>query len=159
MNLTVCFDGNTPISSARRKKLPRELADLLHTIHHRESGEIERHLFRKKMPEVFSISIHSKQEVDAKWRLIGVHGMGLMDKNALEATLKEKEGKSREYEQCDALWLLVIVDGFDPAQDQEIRIDDSHRHSDIFEKIIVYEPHFGHIVESDVINPKLYSRC
>lgn len=147
VNLTVCFDGSNPISPARRKKLPQELAALLHTIDNRESGAIEWHLFRDKMPEIWSVWLHSKQEVDAKWRLNGIHSPRLMDKSDLEAKVREKEVKSCEYERCDAYWLLVVVDGMDSAQDQEIRIDDPHVDSPVFEKIIAYEPLFGHIVE------------
>ncbi len=68
--------------------------------------------------------------------------------DGLEAIVREKETKSNEYEQCDAYWLLVVVDGMDAAQEQEIRIDDPYVTSSVFEKIIIYEPLFGHVVEA-----------
>jgi hypothetical protein len=37
----------------------------------------------------------------------------------------------------------------DPAQKQEIRIDGLNISSQVFEKIIVYNPLFGHVVEGD----------
>ena len=50
--------------------------------------------------------------------------MGLMSEAALEAIVREKEAKAAEYNPCGAYWLLVVVDWIDPAQEQEIRIDD-----------------------------------
>jgi hypothetical protein len=47
-----------------------------------------------------------------------------MSEVALEAIVREKEAKAAEYNPCDAYWLLVVVDWIDPAQEQEIRIDD-----------------------------------
>jgi len=58
-----------------------------------------------------------------------------------------QESKSAKYESCDAYWLLVVVDGIDSAQEQEIRID-PRINSCVFEKIIVFHT-FGYIVEVD----------
>jgi hypothetical protein len=148
INLTVCFDGSNPISPARKKELPRHLANLVGSMQDERSGDIGRHLFRDTMPEVWSVWLHSKEELGVKWRLLGAHSPRLMDKGDLEARVRDKEAKSREYKQCDAHWLLVVVDGMDAAQEQEIRIGDTLVQSNVFEKIIVYEPFFGHFVEA-----------
>jgi hypothetical protein len=70
-----------------------------------------------------------------------------MSKNSLEAKVREKEAKSSEYEECEAHWLLIVVDGMDAAQEQEIRLDNPHLESGVFAKIIIYEPLFSRIVE------------
>jgi hypothetical protein len=145
--LTICFNDGEPISLGRRRTLPKELANVAHSIDNRESGPIEWHVFRDKMPEISTIWLHSKEELDAHWRLLGSHSPDLMSEDGLKNIIREKEAKSNDYEQCDAHWLLVVADGMDPAQEQEIRIDDLHVQSDVFEKIIVYEPLFGRIVE------------
>jgi hypothetical protein len=147
INLTICFDKSNPVSPARRKKLPRELADLARSVENEKSGGIASKLSRDKFPEILSVWLHSKEEVDARWRLIGARSPRLMVKTDLEAKVREKEAKSGEYEQCDAHWLLIVVDGMDAAQDQEIRIDDPHVDSHLFERIIVFEPLLGHVVE------------
>jgi hypothetical protein len=113
-----------------------------------ESGEIPRYLFRDTTPEVWSIWVNSRRYSNAKWRLLGTHRPKLMAVEALEAIVREKETKLSEYEQCDAYWLLVVADGMDAAQEQEIRIDDPHVISNVFEKILIYDPLFGHVVEA-----------
>ena len=72
-----------------------------------------------------------------------------MSLTALRDIIKEKETKSKQYQGCDAYWLLVIVDFIDPAQNQEIRVDEFENvTSTVFENILVYKPHFGHVVET-----------
>ena len=59
------------------------------------------------------------------------------------------EAESTEYASRDAYWLLVLAEAMDPAQEQEIRIDGLNISAQVFERIIVYNPLFGHIVEGD----------
>jgi hypothetical protein len=61
--------------------------------------------------------------------------------------LKTKEKKAEHYLPCDDYWLLVVVDFINPAQDQEIRIDNIKLQSRVFEKIIIYKTAFEHMVE------------
>jgi hypothetical protein len=72
-----------------------------------------------------------------------------MSEKALEAIVRDKEAKSTDYASRDAYWLLVVAEAMDPAQEQEIRIDGLNISSQVFEKIIVYNPLFGHVVEGD----------
>ena len=148
IELTFSFDGNTPITSGRRKLIPNELALLAHSMDSGKSGEILRYLFRDTTPEVWSIWVNTKEYSNAEWRLLGTHCPKLMAVDGLEAIVREKEAKSSEYEQCDAYWLLVVADSMDAAQEQEIRIDNLHISSSVFEKIIIYEPLCGHVVEA-----------
>jgi hypothetical protein len=55
-----------------------------------------------------------------------------------------------QYRPCDAYWLLAVVDFMDRAQDQEIRIDGLETvRSAVFQNIIVYKTHFGHVQETN----------
>src|SRR5258708_1468195 len=74
-----------------------------------------------------------------KWRVMQVYSSRLMSIERLSELVRNKEKKAAQYHHCDAYGLLVVVDFIDPAQEQEIRIDqfDGIR-SEIFEKIIVY---------------------
>ena len=69
-----------------------------------------------------------------------------MSTSDLEAIIREKGEKASGYEGCDPYWLLIVVDGIDAAQEQEVRIDGLHVDSTVFEKIIVFHT-FGHTVE------------
>jgi len=65
---------------------------------------------------------------------------------SLKSIVATKEAKSKSYRPCDAFWLLVIIDFFDRAQDQELS-DCEGLTSKGFEKIIVYKTVFGTVVE------------
>ena len=78
------------------------------------------------------------------------HDVPLMSLPDLKAIIKLKEMKANQYKTCDAHWLLVIVDFIDAAQDQEIPNDVLETLvSPVFEKIVIYKPQFGQIVETN----------
>jgi hypothetical protein len=83
----------------------------------------------------------------ARWRVGQAHSPGLMNIDRLTQIVREKEAKANDYACCHAYWLLIVVDFINAAQEQEIRVDGVTVHSDTFERIIVYKPHFEHIVE------------
>jgi len=144
--LTITFNLDRPITSARRKILPKELAALAATISADRSGPIDADLLGG-MPEVHSIYLNGKEYDDAKWRVSQVYSLDLMSAEELEQIVREKESKAAEYAPCDAYWLLIIVDWRDNAQDQEISVEGVKIASSIFERIIVYKPGFEDIVE------------
>jgi hypothetical protein len=80
------------------------------------------------------------------WRVGQAHSFGLMSTDRLIDIIRQKEAKARRYATCDAYWLLIVVNFMDSAQEQEIRIDGLALDSDVFQRIIVYKPHFEHIV-------------
>lgn len=90
---------------------------------------------------------------DAEWQVMQVHAFGLLAVDRLGEILREKEEKAQQYRPCDAYWLLVVVDWMDPAQEQEIRVNGLSIHSDVFERVIIYKPHFEHVVDVLVTKP------
>jgi hypothetical protein len=82
-----------------------------------------------------------------KWKLGQGHSFGLMSAARLCEIIRRKEAKARQYSSCDEYWLLVVVDFMDAAQEQEIRVDGLVLDSDVFRRIIIYKPHFEHVVE------------
>lgn len=146
VEFTFSFDKNVPIVPGRKKALSKGLAAFTLSHDDQSSGEIYRHLFRDAMPELWSIYFNPREYADAQWRIMQVHTVGLMSNGALEMIVREKESKVKQYEACDAYWLLLVVDGIDAAQEQEIRIDDLDVDSSVFEKIIIFHT-FGHFVE------------
>jgi hypothetical protein len=148
VELHISFDTPHPIKPRRTHKLAEELAALAKRIECRTSGEVERAAFQA-IPEVSFVYFNAQEYADAKWRAGGVHTVGLMmSEAALEAIVRKKEAKAGKYNPRDAYWLLVVVDWIDPAQEQEIRVNDHLRvASEVFEKIIIYKPNFQHIIE------------
>jgi hypothetical protein len=147
IELTIYFDPSHPITPRRKRQLPGELAALAKRIDNRPSGRLERGEFQE-MPELSSVYLNAQEYPDARWRVNGLYSVGSMSDQGLESIVREKEAKSAEYEQHDAYWLLVVVEAMDAAQEQEIRIHGLNIASDVFERIIVYKPLLGHIVEA-----------
>lgn len=140
------FDGTHPIRDPQ--KLSRQLADFAASIQSQTSGKVQNDLI-KHMPEVSSAYKIAHQSANDPWsRQQSYHGRREMSLDGLQKVVREKEAKCRDYEKCDAYWLLVVVDYLDLAQDQETRIFglDTIR-SQVFERIILYKTVFHRIVE------------
>lgn len=137
--------GFNHISQERRKILPGELAAFARRIEEKVSQTII--LEFDGAPKEVKFVWNSGQYSNPTWRAQQAHSVGLMDKDRLEKILRRKEMKARGYEPCDAYWLLIFVNSFDPAQEQEVRIDNLEAHSAVFEKIIIFRSVFNHIVE------------
>jgi hypothetical protein len=144
--LTIGFETDRPITSARRKSLPKELAAFAATIGANKSGGIDPELF-EAMPEISSIYLNSKEYDDSKWSVCQVYSVDLMSPTELEKIVREKESKAAEYLPCDDYWLLIIVDWMDNAQEQEISVRRVKIASNFFQRIIVYKPGFEDILE------------
>lgn len=147
--LIVCFNLEHPINASRqeRLRLSRSLASFAREVDSQPSGEVYRHLYQEVMPEFSFIYLNSTEYSDPVWRIAQVHTVEPISKEELEKTVRAKEEKCNQYANCDAYWLLVIVDWKDRAQEQEIMVDNLRISSDVFEKIIVYKPNFNHLVE------------
>jgi sulfate adenylyltransferase subunit 1 (EFTu-like GTPase family) len=98
------------------------------------------------MPEISSIYLNAREYPDANWRIMQVHSVGPLSRDDLETVVRQKEAKAADYEACDAHWLLIVVDGINAAQEQEIRIDGFSLASSRFERIIVFHT-FGYILD------------
>jgi hypothetical protein len=143
--LTIGFETDRPITSARRKVLPKELAAFAATIGANKSGPIDPELFGA-MSEISSIYLNNKEYDDAKWRVCQVYSVDLMSPTELEKIVREKESKAAGYLPCDDYWLLIVVDWMDNAQEQEISVQHVKIASKVFQKIIVYKPGFEDIL-------------
>ncbi|VAX19390.1 hypothetical protein MNBD_NITROSPINAE04-667, partial [hydrothermal vent metagenome] len=147
--ITFSFDKANPILN--KKELVNNLVALARSIENFETGMLDRD-FYKTIPELEFVYLNAKEYDDAKWRVTQVYTGTIMSKDGLLEIVKSKEGKSKGYKQCDAYWLLVIVDFSDSAQDQEIRGDGFDKiETDVFEKVIIYKTVFRQIIELQCI--------
>lgn len=143
--ITFGFDKANPIRD--KKKLEKKLVDLAKRIEDLGTGSISRDNFRT-IPELFHVYLNANEYQDARWRVVTVYDGQVMSRDRLLKIVRAKEKKANRYKKCDAYWLLVVVDFFDRAQDQEIRVVDLGKiESDIFEKIIVFKTVFGEVLE------------
>lgn len=139
------FDKSCPIQKGR--PIAKEIAASIKNLEGCSSGLIERSVFRH-IPELWFVYLNAKEYDDASWRVNQCYDGRMMSGAGLRKIVEAKETRAKFYKPCDAYWLLVVVDTMDPAQDQEIQVDDLEKiSSSVFEKIIVYNPLFGHVLE------------
>lgn len=146
IELSFSFDKLSPIRDKR--KLTKKIAAVAKNIDGLKTGAIRKDVF-KGMPELSFVYLNAKEYEDPKWRVVQRHSGQVMSMEKLRGIVSAKEAQSKFYECCDAYWLVVVVDFIDRAQDQEIQINSFERiDSTIFEKVIVYKTHFGHVFEA-----------
>jgi len=145
IGITFEFDKANPIRNKR--ELVKNLADLAGRIENLETGRLNKDIF-KSISELSLVYLNAPKYDNPQWRVTQVYTVTIMSRDRLVEIIRVKEGKSKEYKKCAAYWLLVIVDFFDPAQDQEIRIDGFDKiDTGVFEKVIVYKTIFRTVIE------------
>jgi len=133
------FNKNHPICN--KEKLAEQMAELAIMVDTNDAGEICKLSYSSNIPEISFVYLNTRIHDAVKWHIVQVNDVPCMSWNQLVSMVKEKEKKSKNYKKCDAYWLLVIVNFWDPAQDQGIyNNNDKKIESDIFEKIFVYKP-------------------
>lgn len=92
---------------------------------------------------------HSGVEHPAmRWRSLQVFNVPNLDPSRITAMVAEKTKKASKYAPCDEYWLLLVIDFFDPAQDQEIVLPQSFRlDPNPFQRVLLYKPQFGQVME------------
>lgn len=144
--LTFTFSDCHPILD--QDKLVSEIVTLAKRAEPCKTGRLEID-FLQGIPELSSVYLNAKEYDDPKWRIAQVHEVPFMSPSGLNKIIKDKEMKHPQYRECDAYWLLVVVDFIDAAQDQEIIQSDKFNaiNSTVFENIVIYKPQFAEIVE------------
>ena len=146
IELSFSFNKLSPIRD--KKKLTKKIAAVAKNIDGLKTGAIRKDVF-KDMPEFSFVYLNAKEYEDPKWRVVQCYSGQLMSVEKLRAIVSAKEALSKFYKHCDAYWLIVVVDFIDRAQDQEIQINGFEKiDSTVFEKVIVYKTHFGHVLEA-----------
>jgi hypothetical protein len=148
--VTLGFNTAVPIETSRKERaaLARRIAEVVSTLSQAEIGEVYRHKYQNDAPELAFLYLHSGPYDDGKWRLQQLYDVGLMSPDHLAEIIRDKTDKAKNYRSCDAYWLLVVVEFIDPAQDQEIRLDNlGPIECGIFDKVIFYKTAFDHVIE------------
>lgn len=141
--ISFLFHSERPIK--RNKMLIPKLVKLAKHVEAFPEGEVSMNEY-SDIPELNLVYIN-RILPDPKWRIIRASNIQAMSLQRLIDVLKTKEKKAEQYSHCDSYWLLVVVDFINPAQDQEIRIDNIKLQSSVFERIIIYKTALEHLVE------------
>jgi len=150
MELTISFDPRRPIKNA--KEVAAALAVAAASIEDLPSGQVSRTYFAN-VPEVSFVYHSSIEYPDPVWRVCQRYTVPPLSLPRLATTIAEKHNKLPSYKQCDAFWLLLVVDFIDHAQDQDIRWPDSAiEFYSPFERIIVYKPQFAEWTDVPILS-------
>ena len=104
------------------------------------ASQIKRKAFAH-IPELRFVHYNSQEYRDTKWRPVQVYRVPDLSLARVRETTVDKIEKLRDYQPCDAYWLLLVVDLMDRAQDQGIGwpagevLDRTP-----FERILLYKP-------------------
>ena len=146
IELSFSFDKASPIQD--QGKLIRKISAVAKNIDELKTGTISKYVF-KHIPELSFVYLNAKEYEDPKWRVVQCYSGQIMSMENLRAIVSTKEAQSEFYQRCDAYLLVVVVDFIDRAQDQEIQIEGFEKiDSTVFEKVIIYKTHFGHVFEA-----------
>lgn len=143
--IEISFPFNLAKPIGQTNKFVKKLVELAKRVEALDTGKVSRHVY-EDLPELDCVSVNTNS--DPKWRAYNVYPVPIMSIQRLSDIVTTKEKKVEEYTNCDAYWLLIVVDFWDPAQDQEIRVENVGLRSDVFERIIIYRTAFDHIVEA-----------
>jgi len=146
IELSFTFDKERPIRD--QGQLAKKIAELAKSIEGRMAGVINKENF-KEIPEISFVYLNPEEYEDTKWQVVQCYSGSVMDRAKLEEIVQAKEAKVKDYQPCDAYWLLVVVDFMNPAQDQEIEIDGFEKiNSTTFEKVFVYKTISRQVLEA-----------
>lgn len=155
IHLSFSFDVSVPIKN--KSDFAKRVTDFALTIassedRHRkflygaDDGRISPHLYTERLPELSMVYVADVS--GSTWGIAQAYQVLPSSKKRLKEIIADKESKSIEYESCDEYWLLVVVDMWNPAQDQGVQSKWYEGvSSDVFTKILVYKTGEEHVVE------------
>lgn len=137
------FDLNFPITNNKKftKKLVHSIEEVLKL--NKSSNQ-----FRLKgCPEIESVYCNFVEYEQPLWQLAQVYDVGKIDIDNLKNIIDQKKLKLESYKICDEQWLLVVIDFWNPAQDQEMNLIGDEIISNPFDKIFIYKPASVELIE------------
>lgn len=145
ISLTISFATDLP--NPKKTKLDERIVEFAHSLKDEPTGTVKRK-FYDSIPEITFAYLLTDGYPGRIWEEKQCRHPGCMSLDRLSEIISTKEELAKQYQPCDAFWLLIVVHFWDSAQDQEINIDiPSGIGSEIFEKIFVFKTVFNHIVE------------
>ena len=145
IELSVGFSPEHPICEL--DPIARALAAIATMIENDPSGPVIPARFGH-VPELHYVYHNQNEYADAKWRHVPGYSVPLLSFERLRAQILDKTGKLRNYQLCDAYWLLLVVDFMDSAQDQDLQWPPGEVFTTTpFERILLYKSQFGEVLQ------------
>lgn len=148
LRLSLGFDPENPIEDV--DSVARRITLLAQQIGRHESGSLYRRRYMA-IPELAFVYV--QWNIEASWQLTQVHSGRLTPRDQLQDIVRVKDKQAIGYRSCPELWLLVVIDFCDPAQDQEIDDKIASLESERFDKVILYKTVFNRVKEIPCTKP------
>lgn len=134
--ITFGFHKDMAISRERAKELPSEIADFVFRVRDCEGSVI---LGLNAAPKELNYAFNAGTwRYSRGWHVSGFYNDKNIPQERLSEILELKERSFRGYRQCDEMWLLIIVDGFDPILSANIS-SSMNISSNNYSRIIIYK--------------------
>ena len=99
-------------------------------------------------PELMYLYHDGKEYPTSKWRSAQSYDVPALSVRRVKELVELKTKKIQAYKECEAYWLLLIVEFWDPSQDQGIHWPAGESVGQTpFERILIYKTYHNEIVE------------
>lgn len=132
------FDPDVPITNTQ--ELSRRVYDCVVQAA-KEQRQYAAYKGFEGCPELRYLNYNGIEYADAQWRPVQSYDVPPLDVKRVLEIVESKAAKAASYQRCDRYWLLLIVEFWDPAQDQHLSWDASTKAAPTpFERIVIYKP-------------------
>lgn len=143
IELHFAFNFDKPIRKV--EPLAKAIAELGRSIEQGPSETIPNDTFGH-IPELEWVYWNGREYPDAMWRVTQSYAVPSLALPRIEKTIAEKTERAKKYRDCDAYWLLMVVNFWNPASDQDTSWPEGATvHAGAFERIFLYRTHFAPI--------------
>lgn len=147
IEINVGFNPMHPIKRGRLMSISKALAELALEISENEEPCILRNP-AENWPELEFIYHSGKSYKDNAWKLVQSFNIPALSIERVNEIAMQKSEKIKAYQPCDEYWLLLIVDYWDPAQDQGVVWpSEAIIPRTPFERILIFKTVFSTVTE------------
>jgi hypothetical protein len=148
IELNIAFHPQHPIMRKKQiEKTAKVLALFALEISSLRDGHTS-HSPLESTPELEYLYHDGKEYPNSKWRSVQSYDVPALSVTRVKKLVELKAKKIQQYKQCEAYWLLLIVEFWDPSQDQGIHWPAEERVGQTpFERILIYKTCHNEVVE------------
>nr|WP_314481493.1 hypothetical protein [uncultured Pseudomonas sp.] len=147
IEINVGFNPRHPIKRERLRSISAVLADIVSEIARYEEP-CTLHSPAEDWPELEFIYHSGQSQRDSSWKLVQSIEIPALSFERINEIVKQKIEKVKAYQPCDKYWLLLIVDYWDAAQDQDVEWPPAATIAQTpFERILIFKTVFSIVTE------------
>jgi hypothetical protein len=147
IELNIGFDPNYPIARNRIDQIASDLTKIALEISSGQDSCV-RNFPLEETPEIGFLYHSGIEYPNSRWCIQQSYDVPTLSVARVKELIKDKIEKMQGYQTCDVYWLLLIVDFWDPAQDQDIRWPAGESVGRTpFERILMYKTMFTDVFE------------